>query len=70
MMDSYPNVDRKKEMILVSGLNVYPNEVENVIASCRSLGSRSDRDCLTQNLLKKVVAYVVTKDKNHLQTNG
>ncbi|MFY0690091.1 MAG: AMP-binding protein [Cyclobacteriaceae bacterium] len=26
-------VDRKKEMILVSGFNVYPNEVENAIAS-------------------------------------
>ena len=26
-------VDRKKEMILVSGFNVYPNEVENTIAS-------------------------------------
>ena len=26
-------VDRKKDMILVSGFNVYPNEVENVIAS-------------------------------------
>ncbi|MFT4736569.1 MAG: long-chain acyl-CoA synthetase [Cyclobacteriaceae bacterium] len=26
-------VDRKKEMILVSGFNVYPNEIENVIAS-------------------------------------
>lgn len=25
--------DRKKDMILVSGFNVYPNEVENVIAS-------------------------------------
>ncbi len=27
-------VDRKKDMILVSGFNVYPNEVEDVIASC------------------------------------
>lgn len=27
-------VDRKKDMILVSGFNVYPNELENVIASC------------------------------------
>lgn len=27
-------VDRKKDMILVSGFNVYPNEVESVIASC------------------------------------
>ena len=26
-------VDRKKEMILVSGFNVYPNEVENVVAA-------------------------------------
>ncbi len=25
-------VDRKKEMILVSGFNVYPNEIENVVA--------------------------------------
>jgi len=27
-------VDRKKDMILVSGFNVYPNEVEGVIAAC------------------------------------
>ncbi|MBC8211320.1 MAG: AMP-binding protein [Gammaproteobacteria bacterium] len=27
-------VDRKKDMILVSGFNVFPNEVESVIASC------------------------------------
>jgi long-chain acyl-CoA synthetase len=25
--------DRKKDMILVSGFNVYPNEIENVIAA-------------------------------------
>ena len=27
-------VDRKKDMILVSGFNVYPNEIEDVIALC------------------------------------
>lgn len=27
-------VDRKKDMILVSGFNVYPNEVEEVVAAC------------------------------------
>ncbi|RDK09094.1 long-chain fatty acid--CoA ligase [Cupriavidus lacunae] len=27
-------VDRKKDMILVSGFNVYPNEVEGVVAEC------------------------------------
>lgn len=27
-------VDRKKDMVLVSGFNVYPNEVEDVVAQC------------------------------------
>ncbi len=27
-------VDRKKDMILVSGFNVYPNEIEDVVAQC------------------------------------
>jgi long-chain acyl-CoA synthetase len=27
-------VDRKKDMVLVSGFNVYPNEVEDVVAAC------------------------------------
>src|SRR4029434_6892526 len=27
-------VDRKKDMVLVSGFNVYPNEVEAVVAAC------------------------------------
>lgn len=27
-------VDRKKDMVLVSGFNVYPNEIEDVIARC------------------------------------
>ena len=31
-------VDRKKDMILVSGFNVYPNEIENVVASHPEVG--------------------------------
>lgn len=27
-------VDRKKDMVIVSGFNVYPNEIENVMAAC------------------------------------
>lgn len=27
-------VDRKKDMVLVSGFNVYPNEIEDVVAQC------------------------------------
>jgi long-chain acyl-CoA synthetase len=30
-------VDRKKDMILVSGFNVYPNEIEDVVAQCPGL---------------------------------
>jgi long-chain acyl-CoA synthetase len=41
-------VDRKKDMIIVSGFNVYPNEVENVLAShsaimeCAVIGVEDD----------------------------
>ncbi|KEO73869.1 AMP-binding protein [Anditalea andensis] len=57
-------VDRKKEMILVSGFNVYPNEVENVIASHEKvlevgvIGQADDKST------EKVIAYVVPKDKS------
>jgi long-chain acyl-CoA synthetase len=30
-------VDRKKDMILVSGFNVFPNELENVVSLCRGV---------------------------------
>jgi long-chain acyl-CoA synthetase len=30
-------VDRKKDMILVSGFNVFPNEIEDVIARCEGV---------------------------------
>jgi acyl-CoA synthetase (AMP-forming)/AMP-acid ligase II len=36
-------VDRKKDMILVSGFNVYPNEVEDVVAMMPRR-ARSGRD--------------------------
>ena len=32
--DSLKIVDRKKDMIIVSGFNVYPNEVEAVATAC------------------------------------
>jgi long-chain acyl-CoA synthetase len=42
-------VDRKKDMILVSGFNVYPNEVEDVVAmhpgvlECAAVGVPDER---------------------------
>ncbi|WP_027579389.1 long-chain fatty acid--CoA ligase [Bradyrhizobium sp. Ai1a-2] len=55
-------VDRKKDMILVSGFNVYPNEIEEVIAShpgvleCAVIGVT---DAKTSEAVK---AFIVRKD--------
>jgi long-chain acyl-CoA synthetase len=57
-------VDRKKDMILVSGFNVYPNEIEEVIAShpgvleCAVIGVPDPRSG------EAVKAFVVKKDPN------
>jgi long-chain acyl-CoA synthetase len=57
-------VDRKKDMILVSGFNVYPNEIEEVIAShpgvleCAVIGVVDARSG------EAVKAFVVKKDPN------
>ncbi len=57
-------VDRKKDMILVSGFNVYPNEVEEVIAGhpgvleCAVIGVQDARSG------EAVKAFVVKKDPN------
>ncbi|MEY9179896.1 long-chain acyl-CoA synthetase [Bradyrhizobium sp. USDA 326] len=57
-------VDRKKDMILVSGFNVYPNEVEEVIAShpgvleCAVIGMPDSKSG------EAVKAFVVRKDPN------
>ncbi|MCH7400235.1 AMP-binding protein [Belliella kenyensis] len=57
-------VDRKKEMILVSGFNVYPNEVENVIASHQKVLEVGVIGMPDDKSTEKVVAYVVPKDKS------
>jgi long-chain acyl-CoA synthetase len=57
-------VDRKKDMILVSGFNVYPNEVEEVLAShpgvleCAVVGTTATKSG------EAVKAYVVKGDPN------
>jgi len=57
-------VDRKKEMILVSGFNVYPNEVEDVIASCEGVLEVGVIGMPDPKSTEKVVAYVVAKNKS------
>jgi long-chain acyl-CoA synthetase len=57
-------VDRKKDMILVSGFNVYPNEVEEVVAShpgvleCAAVGLKDEHSG------EAVKIFVVRKDPN------
>ena len=55
-------VDRKKDMILVSGFNVYPNEVEAVIAQHPGVGDVAVVGVPDQDTGEWVVAYVVRKD--------
>ena len=57
-------VDRKKEMILVSGFNVYPNEVENAIALHPKVSETGVIGMPDDKSTEKVVAYVVAKDKS------
>ncbi len=55
-------VDRKKEMINVSGFNVYPNDVEKAIAECEKVLEVGVRGEKTENGTEYVKAYVVKKD--------
>lgn len=56
-------VDRKKDMILVSGFNVYPNEIEDVLAShpgvleCAAIGVPDEHSG------EAVMVFVVKKDE-------
>lgn len=57
-------VDRKKEMILVSGFNVYPNEVENVIGSHEKVLEVGVIGIPDPNSTERVIAYIVPKDNS------
>lgn len=57
-------VDRKKDMILVSGFNVYPNEVENIIASHPKVLEVAVIGVPDQKQGESVKAFVVAKDKS------
>jgi len=56
-------VDRKKDMILVSGFNVYPNEVEDVVAAHPGVLEVACVGVPDQHSGEAVKLYVVKKDK-------
>jgi long-chain acyl-CoA synthetase len=57
-------VDRMKDMILVSGFNVYPNEVEDVLVKHPGVMEAAVIGLPDEQSGEAVVAYVVRKDPN------
>ncbi|MBH1983838.1 MAG: long-chain-fatty-acid--CoA ligase [Burkholderiales bacterium] len=57
-------VDRKKDMIIVSGFNVYPNEVEDVVSSCPGVLECACIGVPDANAGEAVKVFVVRKDPN------
>ncbi|HZF97612.1 MAG TPA: long-chain fatty acid--CoA ligase [Pseudoxanthomonas sp.] len=55
-------VDRKKDMILVSGFNVYPNEVEDVIASMEGVLEVAAIGVPDEKSGEAVKVFIVRKD--------
>jgi len=55
-------VDRKKDMILVSGFNVYPNEVEDVIATLPGVLEVAVVGVPNEHSGETVKAFIVKKD--------
>lgn len=57
-------VDRKKDMVLVSGFNVYPNEVEDVASQHPSIVEAAVIGVPCEETGEEVKLFVVTEDKN------
>jgi long-chain acyl-CoA synthetase len=55
-------VDRLKELVIVSGFNVYPSEVEDVIAEVGAVGECAVIGVPDDETGEAVVAYVVARD--------
>ncbi|KDP83462.1 long-chain-fatty-acid--CoA ligase [Cupriavidus basilensis] len=55
-------VDRKKDMILVSGFNVYPNEIEGVVAECPGVLEVAAVGVPDEHSGEVVKLFVVKKD--------
>jgi long-chain acyl-CoA synthetase len=55
-------VDRKKDMILVSGFNVYPNEIEGVVAGCPGVLESAAIGVPDAKSGESVKLFVVRKD--------
>ncbi len=57
-------VDRKKDMILVSGFNVYPNEIEEVLASHPKISEAAAIGVPDPKSTEAVKVFIVKSDKS------
>ena len=57
-------VDRKKDMIIVSGFNVYPNEIEDVVAMLPKVLEVAAIGIPNEKSGEVVKIFVVKKDKS------
>jgi long-chain acyl-CoA synthetase len=70
-------IDRKKDMVLVSGFNVYPNEVEDVVAQlpgvleCAVVGVLDDKtgEAVKLVIVKKDSALTETQVREFCRAN-
>lgn len=57
-------LERKKDLILVSGFNVYPNEIEEVLSACPGVKEAAVIGVPDQTSGEAVKAFVVRQDPN------
>ena len=70
-------IDRKKDMILVSGFNVYPNEIEEVVSKldgvleCACVGMPDDKtgEAVKLVIVKKNAALTEAQVRDHCKAN-
>lgn len=63
-------VDRKKDMIIVSGFNVFPNEIEDVIARCAGVLECACIGVPDPKTGEAARVYVVRKPDNDIDESG
>jgi long-chain acyl-CoA synthetase len=57
-------VDRCKDMVLVGGFNVFPNEVDEVLTACPGVGEAASAGIGTETKGEELRAFVVKSDES------
>jgi long-chain acyl-CoA synthetase len=57
-------VDRAKDMVLVGGFNVFPNEVDEVLNACPGIAEAASAGIKVANSEEELHAFVVRRDSN------